>query len=180
MKNYFHLIISCIMLLVFMSCLNEEIAELDNPYEDLTGSTILLNPLEVHTQVNEHFSIHLRLEHVSSFMGVFAEIEYDTEYLIFDYYELIETDSSMLGAFAGDYFSFIENDSDNGLITVSLSVASGTMEGLLGAGDLVQLNFKATQRGETDLILANECRLTDNNMDEIPIDNLYNGVVYVE
>jgi len=63
---------------------------------------------------------------------------------------------------------------------VSLSVASGTMEGLAGEGDLVQLNFTATQQAETILILTNSCRLTDNNMDEIPIVNLYNGVIYVE
>ncbi len=180
MKNIIQCILLTLMIMGLLSCVSEEIADLDDSIIEIIGPAILMNPLEIHTQVNEHFSINLRLEDVSNFMGVFAEIEYDIEFLFYENYELIETDSSTLGVFDGDIFSFIENDTDDGLITVSLSVASGTMEGLAGEGDLVQLNFTATQQAETILILTNSCRLTDNNMDEIPIVNLYNGVIYVE
>lgn len=168
------------MMIELISCLDEELPELFNPYEEIDGPAILMNPLEIYTKVGENFSINLRLEEVLSFMGVYVELGYDTDVLVFNDYELIESDSSLLGLLAGEVFSFIEDDPVAGLITVSLSVASGSMEGMEGEGDLVQFNFTAKQKQETEIAFTNECRLTDSDMDEIPIVNLYNGIIYVE
>ncbi|MCH7763044.1 MAG: hypothetical protein IIB95_04795 [Candidatus Marinimicrobia bacterium] len=174
------LLIFSIMMIGLISCLDEELPELFNPYEEIDGPAILMNPLEIYTKVGENFSINLRLEEVLSFMGVYAELGYDTDVLVFNDYELIESDSSLLVSFSGEVFSFIEDDSDAGLIKVSLSVAAGSIDSIASAGDLVQFNFTAKQKQETEIAFTNECRLTDSNMDEIPIVNLYNGVIYVE
>jgi len=174
------LLIISIMVIGLMSCLDEKLPELSNPYEEIDGTALLMNPLEIHTKVGEHFSVNLRLENVSNFMGVYAEFGYNTEVLTFNNYELVESDSSFLVSSSGEVFSFIEDDPNAGLITVSLSVTAGIIDTISRAGDIVQFNFTSKQKQETDITLTNECRLTDSNMDEIPIVNLYNGVIYVE
>ena len=71
---------STIILLIagLCSCTSEKEPEWNNPFYPVFGTSITLNPIEIHSQVNTTFEVAVRFEEVLDVIGLHADIQYDT------------------------------------------------------------------------------------------------------
>ena len=169
-----------IITLVFLACTMEDEPDWNNPFIPIDGPAMLLNPLEINTSINSSFSINLRLEDVKDVMGVYAEMIYDTTVLAFKSYQVLDSKGSLLKSTGGEIASFIEVDSQLGVITANIGVALGNPRGIEGSGDILRLEFHVLKSQETEISLSPDCRLTDSNLNVIHILQLISGKIYGE
>ena len=169
-----------IIALVFLGCTMEDEPDWNNPFIPIDGPAMLLNPLEIHTSINTSFSINLRLEDVKDVMGVYAEMIYDTTVLVFKSYQVLDSKGSLLKSTGGEVVSFVDEDSESGTIIANIGIAVGNPRGIEGSGDILRLEFHFLKSQETEISLSPDCRLTNSDLNDIPIFQLIGGKIYVE
>ncbi|MBC8402602.1 MAG: hypothetical protein H8E14_14030 [Candidatus Marinimicrobia bacterium] len=171
---------STIILLIagLCSCTSEKEPEWNNPFYPVIGPAVTLNPIEVQTLVNTSFNVAVRFEEVLDVIGLHVDIHYDTLALhLIDVRVMTEGEDLLISTNA-EILSFITYLS--GQITIDLGIAQGEPQGISGSGDVIQLEFEAIAPGESYITFGSGCRLTDRDLNEIPIFQTRGGVVYVE
>ncbi len=164
---------------ILIACTEDE-PSWNNPFYPVEGPAMLLNPQEIHLPVNTSFSISLRLEDVKDVMGIYAEIKYNTSVLSFVGFKVLDSKGSLLKSTGGEVLSFIESDSKPDVIVANIGIAVGTPRCIKGSGNILRLDFHIHKSQKTEISLSNACRLTDSNLNDVPIYQLINGKIYVE
>jgi len=178
MKNkLIHKILLSIIPLIIVTCTTPDEPEFDNPFEQIEGPAILLNPLEIQKAPNTSFVISLRLKDVKNVTGIYADIRYDVSVLSLVSLEVLET---LLKSTGGEVISFIETDSIRGIIVVSIGIAGGNPRYIQGSGDIVRFKFHIQESRDTKISLCSSCRLTDRNLNDLPINQLIGAEIFVE
>ncbi len=167
-----------ILILFFNSCTSEKEPEWNNPFYPVFGPAVTLNPIEVQTLVNTSFNVAVRFEEVLDVIGLHADIHYDTLALYLTDARVMTDGEDLLISTNAEILSFITYLS--GQVEIDLGIAQGDPYGISGSGDVVQLEFEALIPGETYLTFGSSCRLTDRDLNEIPIFQIRGGVVHVE
>jgi len=160
------------------SCTSEKEPEWNNPFYPVFGPAVTLNPIEMQVQVNTIFEVAVRFEEVLDVIGLHAEIHYDMQAMMLKDIRLQTEGEDILISTGGQVLSFFE--SLDGQIIIDLGIVEGDPYGISGSGDAVQMEFEALLPGETYLTFGRGCRLTDRDLNEIPIFQTRGGVVYVE
>ena len=160
------------------SCTSEKEPEWNNPFYPVYGPAVTLNPIEIQTQVNTTFKVAIRFEEVLDVIGLHADIQYDTLDLKLLDARVMTAGEDLLISTNAEILSFFTYLS--GQIIIDLGIAQGEPQGISGSGDVIQLEFEALLPGETYLTFGGGCRLTDQDLNEIPIFQTRGGVVYVK
>ncbi len=166
------------IIMVFSSCTSEKEPEWNNPFYPVFGPAITLNPIELQVQVDTNFKVAVRFEEVFDVIGLHADIQYDTLALKLLNARVMTEGEDLLISTNAEIVSFITYLS--GQITIDLGIAQGEPLGISGSGDVIQLEFEALEPGESYITFGSSCRLTDRDLNEIPIFQTRGGVVYVE
>ncbi|MBC8402027.1 MAG: hypothetical protein H8E14_11105 [Candidatus Marinimicrobia bacterium] len=171
---------SAIILLIagLCSCTSEKEPEWNNPFYPVFGPAVVLNPIEIQAQVSTTFKVAVRFEEVLDVIGLHVDIQYDTLALkLLDARVMTEGEDLLISTNAEilSFFTYL-----SGQIRIDLGIAQGHPLGISGSGDVIQLEFEAIEPGESYITFGSGCRLTDRDLNEIPIFQTRGGVVYVE
>ncbi len=177
MKRLISLLGLGLILLLSFACELIEEPEWNNPFYPVIGPALVLNPVEIDTKANDSFSITVRFEEIHDVMGLHAEIHFDHNRLELSSYHVLENETELLASNNATLLYFVEMEP--GKITVDIGLANGSPAGISGSGDVVELVFTAWQAGDTYLSFGPGCRITNQDLNDIPIFQTRGGAVYV-
>ena len=178
MMKYAKILAPFTIIMLFFSCTSEKEPEWNNPFYPAYGPAVTMNPIEIQTQVDTTFKVAVRFEEVLDVIGLHVDIQYDTLALHLMDIQVMTEGEDLLFSTNAEVLSFFTSTA--GQITIDLGIAMGEPQGISGSGDVIQLEFEAIVLGESNITFGGGCRLTDRDLNEIPIFQTRGGVVYVE
>jgi len=147
--------------------------------DDLTGPALTLLPRYSVGQLNEVVEIEIVAHEVTNLALVKAILSYDPNFLTVNSVTVYESES-LLASNGGTVIPFYSVDSNQGIITIEVGVATGSPNSVSGTGGIAKVGFTPTTSQLTSISfeLSSEFRNSDNTT--IQINDFGNGSIYVQ
>lgn len=171
--------ILCLVILV-TACFKITEPDLGEKLEPSDGSSLVINPLELTVSNGKTFKIRIYLSNVINILGVYSQIKFNPDYLVYQRYEPVEASNSQIDLNDVTQVMVVGKNEMGDTISVNLGFPGGSGNGVSGTGDIFYLVFKAVRTGTTEIEIVPGARLTDRDLNEIEITQLKGTTVYVE
>jgi len=179
-KKYQIITILVIVVFALNGCLKITEPDLGEPLEDVNGSSLVINPLELHVGNGKTFMVRIYLSNVSNALGLFTQIKFDSDALSYYKSESVSDDGTNIDLSAVTQILFVDDDQSADTLNINMGFVGGNGKGISGTGDIFNLYFKALKLGNTEITILNGARITDNDLNEIEILQLKGSIVHVE
>ena len=171
---------------LFFSCTREPSVLFDedelfpNPLDsgaveyDLPALTFF--PNEITTSYGQIFSVEVFAMGYENLAGSFVVFEYDPN--------RVEVSSILQGSIFGDETNapifFFENNTENGLISISTAFLGSDSIAVSTLGSIAQIEFTATATGQARLEFTDQSEMVDPNDEILPIQGYGEAIINIQ